>query len=154
MTDKEFSSGMEQTPSRLQLFSSASAKMVNTNTINYANLRSRHTRVYTEEDVEGVINSDDINKQRALSRNQFNSNGYYKQIVLHYANFLKYSGVLIPKTKNVDLKSNSKFTKKYYGALEYLELMQIPTIFSDITLKILVDGGYYGVRADTADGRF
>ena len=59
-----------------------------------AHYRDR-VRDYTEEEVKKIIEDGSLSEIQRLSRNYFNKDGFYKQLILHYATLLKYSGILI-----------------------------------------------------------
>jgi hypothetical protein len=59
-----------------------------------AHYRDR-VRDYTEEEVKKIIETGSLSEIQRLSRNYFNKDGFYKQLILHYATLLKYSGILI-----------------------------------------------------------
>ena len=59
-----------------------------------AHYRDR-VRDYTEEEVKKIIENGSLSEIQRLSRNYFNKDGFYKQLILHYATLLKYSGILI-----------------------------------------------------------
>ena len=113
----------------LASFSRAKDKMIATNEQAYKGLwdsaRSRVSRVkdYTPEEIASIIQSGSLSEQQKLSRNYFNKDGYYKQIIIYYATLLKYMGLLIPNPSNGKNLSTSHIQKRYYSALDYVERM-------------------------------
>jgi len=81
-------------------FKLAKDSMITTNSNtyrgNYDINRLMRLKDYTLEEIQNVINYGSLREQRHLSRNYFCKDGFYKQILLHYANLLKYAGVLVP----------------------------------------------------------
>jgi hypothetical protein len=71
-------------------------------------------RDYTEEEVAKIIESGHLPEQQALSRNYFVKNGFYRQLILHYATLLKYVGILIPNPTPGKKLSTSHISKKYF----------------------------------------
>jgi hypothetical protein len=123
---------MSQDDSRnfdLTAFSRAKDKMIATNEMaykgNWDSVRQRVSRVkdYTPEEIVSIIQSGSLSEQQKLSRNYFNKDGYYKQIVIYYATLLKYMGLLIPNPSNGKNLSTSHIQKRYYNALDYVERM-------------------------------
>jgi hypothetical protein len=80
-------------------------------------------REYTTEEVMTIISSGSLSEQQKLSRNYFNKDGYYKQIIVYYATLLKYMGLLIPNPSVGKKLSTPHIEKRYYSALEYVERM-------------------------------
>ena len=113
----------------LASFSRAKDKMIATNEQAYKGLwdsaRHRVSRVknYTPEEIASIIESGSLSEQQKLSRNYFNKDGYYKQIIIYYATLLKYMGLLIPNPSNGKNLSTSHIQKRYYSALDYVERM-------------------------------
>ena len=78
---------------------------------------------YSPEEVASIITSGSLIEQQKLSRNYFNRDGYYKQIIIYYATLLKYMGLLIPNPSTGKNLSTSHIQKRYYNALDYVERM-------------------------------
>ena len=103
------------------------------------------TRDYSLEQVARIIESGSLQQQRVLSRNYFNKNGYYQQLILYYATLLKYTGMLIPNPSLGKNLSTSHIQKRYYQAMEYVDKLGLESIFVEWALRALVDGCFYGV---------
>ena len=103
------------------------------------------TKEYTEDEVKRIIESGSLLEQQRLSRNYFNKDGYYRQLVLYYATLLKYVGLLIPNPTAGKNLSTSHIQKRYFQAMDYVDKMNLQTIFVEWAQKILVDGCFYGV---------
>lgn len=132
-------------------YSKAQQKMIATSDNTYGTLgtpRARYLeriRDYTPEKIERIITSGSLAEQQALSRNFFYKDGYYKQIIIHYATLLKYTGLLIPNPSLGKKLSTSHISKRYYNALDYVEKMNLPVFLTDCATRALIDGCYYGV---------
>lgn len=132
-------------------YSKAQTKMIATSESTYGTLgtsRARYLeriRDYTPEKIERIITSGSLAEQQALSRNFFYKDGYYKQIIIHYATLLKYTGLLIPNPSLGKKLSTSHISKRYYNALDYVEKMNLPVFLTDCATRALIDGCYYGV---------
>jgi hypothetical protein len=122
----------------LTSFSRAKDKMIATNEMaykgNWDSVRKMVSRVkdYTPEEIAAIIQSGSLSEQQKLSRNYFNKDGYYKQIIIYYATLLKYMGLLIPNPSYGKNLSTSHIQKRYYQALDYVELMQLPILLTNI----------------------
>ena len=132
-------------------YSKAQTKMIATSDATYGTLgtsRARYLeriRDYTPEKIERIITSGSLAEQQALSRNFFYKDGYYKQIIIHYATLLKYAGLLIPNPSLGKKLSTSHISKRYYNAIDYVERMNLPVFLTDCATRALIDGCYYGV---------
>ena len=132
-------------------YSKAQQKMIATSDNTYGTLgtsRARYLeriRDYTPEKIERIITSGSLAEQQALSRNFFYKDGYYKQIIIHYATLLKYAGLLIPNPSLGKKLSTSHISKRYYNAIDYVERMNLPVFLTDCATRALIDGCYYGV---------
>lgn len=105
----------------------------------------RRYREYTREEVEEIINRGSIEAQQNLSRQFFERDNLYKRIIIYYATILKYVGILIPNPiAGTDLSTPYVF-KKYTAALDYIEKFFLPELLTQISLRALISGCYYGV---------
>lgn len=102
-------------------------------------------RDYTEEEVKKIIESGSLSEQQTLSRNYFNKDGFYKQLILHYATLLKYVGILVPNPAPGKSLSTSHISKKYYQAVDFVDKINLKTVFVDWAQKVLINGCYYGL---------
>lgn len=102
------------------------------------------SQTYTPEDINNIIDHGSLLEQQNLSRTYFYKDGYYKHIIIHYATILKYAGLLIPNPTLGKKLSSPHISKKYYNALDYIEIMSIPTFLTNCAVRALVDGAYYG----------
>ncbi len=141
-------------------YARAQAKMIATSENSYQETWSNyHQRLkfekeYTPEDIDAIIERGSLDAQQKLSRHYFYKDGYYKQIILHYATLLKYVGLLIPNPTVGKKLSTSHINKRYFGALDCVENMSLPTFLTDCACRALVDGSYFGLRVDTDKNSF
>jgi hypothetical protein len=82
-------------------------------------------RNYTKEEVQKIIEYGSLSEQQKLSRNYFNKSGFYKQLILHYATLLKYSGILIPNPISGKKLSTPHIQKRYYAAMDFVDKMDL-----------------------------
>ena len=111
----------------------------------YSNESTVRYREYSIEEVNRIINSSTLAEQQKLSRTYFYKDGFYKRILLYYATLLTYSGLLIPNPAFGKPLSTPHIAKRYYGALEYIDKMNFAEIMTRMSIRVLVDGAYYGV---------
>lgn len=106
--------------------------------------RVKLIRDYTQEEIKSIISSGDISAQRKLSRNYAICNGYYKQILTHYATLLNYSGILIPNPSFGKSLQESSISKRYHNAINFIDSIKLKELGARIGFIILRDGIYYG----------
>jgi len=130
-------------------FQKATNQMIATNDNAYKGRYDRMVRSklrdYTPEEIERIINSGALSEQQKLSRNYFHKDGFYSQIIMHYATLLKYTGLLIPNPSFGKSLSTPHIQKKYYSALDYVEKLNLKSALENWAIRALTDGCYYGV---------
>ena len=114
----------------------------------------RKVREYTKEEVEKIINSSSLLAQQQLSRDFFYKDGLYKRILIYYATLLKYVGILIPNPIAGNELSTPHILKRYNNALDYLEKVFLPDLYTNFSLRALIDGCYYGVIQEVSKTDF
>lgn len=133
----------------LAKFQKSQARMIATNDSAYSSSfrRQYRTRVkdYTPEEINRIIDSGSLVEQQKLSRNYFAKDGYYRQIIIHYATLLKYAGVTIPNPSYGKSLSTPHISKRYYQAVDYVEKMNLPSVLTNCALRALTDGSYFGI---------
>ena len=100
---------------------------------------------YSKEEVQNIINSGSVLAQKTLSRNYYDGNGVYKQVIMHYATLLKYIGILIPYPIFSQSLQDKAIAKRVNNATDYIEKMNLPENLTRIAKNVLVDGTYYGI---------
>ena len=115
---------------------------------------AERTRDYTEEQVKRIIESGSLVEQQRLSRNYFNKDGYYKQLILYYATLLKYTGLLIPNPTAGKNLSTSHIQKRYFQAMDYVDKIGLQSVLVEWAQKALTDGCYYGVISKSDKNHF
>ena len=146
---------MSETVSRLHNFNLDSFKksqgaMIATNDNAYGKRAGQgqwvdKTKDYTEDQVKRIIESGSLKEQQTLSRNYFNKDGYYRQLVLYYATLLKYTGLLIPNPSTGKNLSTSHIQKRYFQAMDYVDKINLSSVLVEWAQKALTDGCYYGI---------
>lgn len=132
-------------------YAKAKEKMVATNDTAYSGTyQSRRyyldsVRDYTPREIEQIITRGSLAEQQRLSRNYFNREGYYKQILTYYGTLLTYSGLLIPNPGLGKDLSSSYISKRYYNAVDFVDKMNLPVFLTNCAMRALIDGCYYGV---------
>lgn len=101
-------------------------------------------RRYTPEQIKHIIENGTPEQKAALSMDFFKTDGFYRRINIYYATLLQYKGLLVPNQKKSKKLSSIQETK-YYGALDFVEKMNLPVLCTDWAIKALVYGCYYGL---------
>ena len=139
---------MKEQPVDMTVFKKLQDELVASNELSWNRFyqRERHyVRDYKPEEIEQIINSGEIAAQRALSRAFFDRKSLYKRILYYYATLLTYQGLLIPNPSFGKELSTPHIAKRYYGALNYLDKLNLQEVLTRISLKVLIDGSYYGI---------
>lgn len=100
---------------------------------------------YSPEEIERIINSGSLESQQKLSRNYFHKNGFYKRLIIYYATLLKYTGLLIPNPSFGKSLSTSHIQKRYFNAVDFIDQLSLPVLFTGFAQRALVDGCYFGL---------
>lgn len=133
---------------RLSVFQKANQDMIATSQSSYSYKYGRWTtplRQYSKEEIQQIIQSGSLSEQQRLSRNFFEQDGFYKRIIVYYATLLKYVGILIPNISQGQKITSDGIKKRYFNAVNYVEKMNLDSLFIRCSLKALTDGCYYGV---------
>lgn len=139
---------MKERPVDLTIFKKIQDELIaaNDKAWNKYDYRYNHlVRDYKPEEIEKIINSGDAAAQQVLSRSFFERKGLYKRILYYYATLLTYQGLLIPNPSFGKKLSTPHIAKRYYNCLDYLDKLNIQETLTHISLKVLIDGRYYGV---------
>lgn len=133
--------------------------MVATNDKTYSNWYDSRRYVeriheYSQKELDEIIKSGSLEIQKNLSQNYYNKDGYYKRIILYYATLLTYDMLLVPVVTQSKKITEKAISKKYYDALNYLELMDLKTFLPRVALKVFRDGSYCGLRVQTDKKHF
>lgn len=127
----------------------------NTNVDYFGNvLRTRKFKEFSKEEVEKIINSGSLTAQQQLSLNYFYKDSLYKRILIYYATLLRYIGILIPNPSSGNSLSTPHILKRYNNALDYLDKINIPELFTKISLTALIYGCYYGILQNVSKTEF
>lgn len=139
----------------LSTFRRAVDNMIATNDASYDSRYQRsyrnYVRKYTNEEIQRIISSGSLNQQSILSNNYFSLDGFYRRIIIYYATYLKYIGVLIPQMKG---KPNKETINSYNQAMNFVNVINMNSLCVDFAIKGLLNGTYYGVVQNISDKGF
>ena len=106
---------------------------------------------FDTEAIEKIINSGNLEEIIALSRLYYKINGLYKRIIIYFSTMLLYDTVVVPKFVKQNI-AKEKFLKNYYRTLAFVDKANLPQELSRIFTIMLVDGVYYGLIYESANG--
>ena len=109
---------------------------------------------YTIEEVAHIINSGSKLQQQLLSQNYFYKDGIYRRIITYYATLLKYVGLVIPNSDKVKNLSTPGIVKKLNKVLDFVDGINAPSLFTELTYRVLVNGVYYGIILSSERNNF
>lgn len=133
---------------KLSLFSVASGYGRSSEASDFTDWSTRYGTSYTMERMVEILDGTSIREKIKMSRHYFGRDGYYKRIILHYANFLKWAGVLTPLVAKDKKITDNTISKRYYQAIDYVDGMNLPNLLTEMAIKVFTDGSYYGVQID------
>lgn len=152
MDSQIYLDGMKEKEKFLDTYKRATSEMIAKNGNNWDRIYQgsfaevvRVRQDYTIEEVERIISSHDLQKQKQLSRYFFYKDGFYRRILVYYATLLKYVGILVPHPSFGKKLSTPHIKKKYFMAMDYVDRMNLQEVLTRFTLRALVDGAYYGI---------
>lgn len=105
----------------------------------------RTARTKDRETVDRIIKDGTLAEKRALSKEFFLKDGFYRRIMIHYATILIYNGILIPKVKMGQSINSGKTKKRYYDAINFCDYANFKDTFTHCSLRAVVEGCYYGI---------
>ena len=131
----------------LATFRKVTDAMIATSSQAYRNWErfERTAQTRDRETVERIIKEGSFEEKRALSKEFFLKDGFYRRIMIHYATILMYNGVMIPKVKAGQSITSGKTKKRYYDAINFCDCVNFRDIFTHCTLRAVVEGCYYGI---------
>lgn len=100
---------------------------------------------YSPKEIEDIIENGSLLQKISLSVYFYNTNGYYRQIITHYATLLKYAGILIPNPVQGRNLSKTRQQKRYESAIDFVDSLCIEDFSTKCAFKALIYGCYYGI---------
>lgn len=111
----------------------------------YYNKSFKVTQQYTKTDILNIVKSGSLEEKRTLSQYFYETNGFYKQLILHYSTLLKYNGILVPNPAPGKNLTMNYLNKKYIAAVDFLDSVKTETIFPSWAQTILINGEFYAI---------
>jgi hypothetical protein len=100
--------------------------------------------IYTKRIVVKAVESREINTIRSISKHFFLTSGIYGRACRYLAHLPTFDYLVTPYIENDELTDKKRFMGDFKRALKFLESMNLKTRLQDISLKVVVEGVYYG----------
>lgn len=101
-------------------------------------------RDFDLEEIQEIIRSGDIITLRELSRYFYRTNSEYRNNVDFLAHLPLYDTVVIPNFEE-GKGSKTQIIKAFYNACNFIDKLDVPNTFSNITAQWIKNGIYYGI---------
>ena len=99
---------------------------------------------FTLEEIQEIIRSGNIVALRELSRYFYRTNGEYRNNVDFLAHLPLYDTVIIPNFEE-GKGSKAQITKAFYNACDFIDKLDVPNTFANITAEWIKNGIYFGM---------
>ncbi len=99
---------------------------------------------FSLEEIQEIIRSGDIIALRELSRYFYRTNSEYRANIDYLAHLPLYDTVIIPNFEE-GKGSKAQITKAFYNACSFIDKLDIPNTFTNITAQWIKNGIYYGI---------
>lgn len=161
MTDKITGASITSTPSSATKFQTAYSKMIATNDSAYkgsafynSTMFTRPYKDYTLEEINSIIQNGTAGQKAELSRAFYYKDGFYKRITSYFGTMLKNIGILIPNPSHKKSIEEPALAKRYHKATNFVDKMDLANNLTRISMKVIIDGAYYGVITSIAPNTF
>ena len=116
-----------------------------------SSMRAEYTIPYTKEQALEIIKDGSPEQLRELSKTFFYTSGLYRGLVMYYSVILDYATLTIPKIKNGQ-SITPQVKNLYDSVMEYIDNFNIRALFTNFTIKVLVEGACYGILLRNSEG--
>ena len=93
----------------------------------------------------------DLRALRAISNYFYRTDGIYQKVVDYFATMYRFDWYIVPDVLDDTVKSE-KILKEFVKILDYLDNSYLKKLCSDIALKVIKDGCYYGYIVPSDNG--
>jgi len=108
---------------------------------------------YTREDVIKAIEKNDVKTLRRISEFFFRYSGIYSRLCRYMAYLFRYDLFITPMVFDKKIK-DEKVIEGWYKSSRFLENSNLRRVFSEIALKVIREGCYYGYRMDQSSASY
>ena len=108
---------------------------------------------YDREKIERAIEKNDLETLRLISDYFYRSNGIYQRLCKYLATLFRYDWFITPNRYDNKIK-DEKVIEGWLKAAVLLENSRLKKSFSEIALKVIKNGCYYGYKLEQKDAVF
>ena len=102
-----------------------------------------NNRLGDKQAVLDAMHTNDYNMQREISEFFFKISGIYRRLCVYMAYLYRYDWIVTPYVNSTTMKAE-KITEGFDKVLNYMDNSNIKDLLSDIALKVVKSGCYYG----------
>ena len=114
-------------------------------------LKDGRREFYRKKDIMHALADRDLRALRAISNYFYRTNGIYQKVVDYFATMYRFDWYIVPDILDENTKEE-KILKEFVNILNYLDNSYIKKVCSDIALKVIKDGAYYGYIIPSDNG--
>ena len=114
-------------------------------------LKDGRREFYRKKDIMHALADRDLRALRAISNYFYRTNGIYQKVVDYFATMYRFDWYIVPDILDENTKEE-KVLKEFVNILNYLDNSYIKKVCSDIALKVIKDGAYYGYIIPSDNG--
>ena len=113
-------------------------------------------RFYDKVEILKAIAEKDMHKIRIISDFFYRTNGIYQRIINYYATMYRWDWYITPTIYDETIYENEKQVRKvtndFFRIVDYIDNTHVKKLCSEITLKVLKFGVWYGYVIEGDDG--
>ncbi len=106
-------------------------------------LKDGRREYFNKKDIMRALADRDLRALRAISNYFYRTNGIYQKVVDYYATMYRFDWYIVPDILD-DATKEEKVLKEFVKILDYLDNSYLKKLCSDIALKVIRDGAYFG----------
>lgn len=114
-------------------------------------LKDGRREFFNKKDIMRALADRDLRALRAISNYFYRTNGIYQKVVDYYATMYRFDWYIVPDILDDTIKEE-KVLKEFVKILDYLDNSYIKKLCSDIALKVIRDGAYFGYIIPSENG--
>ena len=118
-------------------------KNISDATYTYGGLKQVNKELASKKAVLEAINSKDYVKMREISNFFFETSGIYSRLCRYMAYLYRYDWLVTPYIYKDDTDPK-KVLKNFDKVLSYLDAFEVKKFFGETSLKVIINGCYYG----------
>lgn len=104
-----------------------------------------------KKDIIRALADRDLRALRAISNYFYRTDGIYQKVVDYFATMYRFDWYIVPDILDDNIKED-KILKEFVKILNYLDNSYLKKLCSDIALKVIRDGAYYGYIIPSDNG--